>query len=56
MKVKLIIPPGTKDIWTNVPALKLDQKGGIWIRSRLVKNEHGYWTRVGRLQKIYYRD
>lgn len=37
MKVKYITPPGVKDKWTNVPAMRIVPKAGIWTRQRLVR-------------------
>ena len=56
MKVKYITPPGVKDKWTNVPAMRIVPKAGIWTRQRLVRNDQGYWQRIGRLIKKVYKD
>ena len=35
--------------------LPMTKTGGVWVRKRMVKNEHGKWVRVGRLSKQYYK-
>ena len=33
-----------------------DAGTGIWVRSRLKRNDSGNWVRVGRLVRKFYRD
>ena len=52
-KTKYLIPPGVKDLWKDVKAIKI-QNGGVWQRSRLMRNEQGNWVSKKRLVKKYY--
>ena len=52
-KTKYLIPPGVKDLWKDVKAIKI-QNGGVWQRSRLIKNKNGNWVSKKRLTKQHY--